>query len=208
MNKQQFLEQLRRRLDFLPEAEVGKSLGFYAECIDDRMEDGMSEEEAVAALGDLDAIVREIAASQPLSTIVRQRVKSEREKKGGGKGWWIALAILGSPLWLALLCVLCALAVVALVVYVCVWAVVLSLFVVLGALVVSGVGFVIYALVRLAALGAGGVLMLLGGAAVCVGLALALFAPLCMLVKAIGRATAGFGRWLKGRLWGKGGTER
>ena len=61
MNKTQFLEELSRRLEGLSDAERRIALDFYAELISDRMEDGMTEEEAVAALGSIDQIVRDAA---------------------------------------------------------------------------------------------------------------------------------------------------
>ena len=51
MNKTEFLDALRHALGKLPSYEVEQSIAFYAEMIDDRIEDGMSEQEAVAALG-------------------------------------------------------------------------------------------------------------------------------------------------------------
>lgn len=48
MNRDIFLHQLRIRLAQLPEDEVQKRLDYYAEIIDDMIEDGISEEEAVA----------------------------------------------------------------------------------------------------------------------------------------------------------------
>ena len=51
MRKQEFLDRLERLLACLPADQVAESKAFYAEVIDDRMEDGMTEEEAVAAMG-------------------------------------------------------------------------------------------------------------------------------------------------------------
>lgn len=61
MNKTQFLEELSRRLEGLSDAERKIALDFYAELISDRMEEGMTEEAAVAALGSIDQIVRDAA---------------------------------------------------------------------------------------------------------------------------------------------------
>ena len=47
MTKEGFLAQLRQQLWALPEADRQNSLDYYAEMIDDRMEEGLSEEEAV-----------------------------------------------------------------------------------------------------------------------------------------------------------------
>lgn len=52
MQKTEFLDRLRTALADLPAEELEKTLGYYAEMIEDRMEDGMDEEAAVAAMGD------------------------------------------------------------------------------------------------------------------------------------------------------------
>ena len=52
MNKQEFLSRLRKQLRGLEDRE--ERVTFYSEMIDDRMEDGLSEEEAVAAVGSLE----------------------------------------------------------------------------------------------------------------------------------------------------------
>lgn len=65
MSKTEFLEELRRALSKLPSYEVEQSIAFYAEMIDDRMEDGMNEAEAVAALGPVGLIAAQITAEMP-----------------------------------------------------------------------------------------------------------------------------------------------
>ena len=47
MTKNAFLSELRAALSALPEQEQNERLRFYAEMIDDRMEDGMTEEEMI-----------------------------------------------------------------------------------------------------------------------------------------------------------------
>lgn len=49
MTKSDFLDLLREKISRLPEWEAAKTVVYYSEMIDDRIEDGMSEEEAVAA---------------------------------------------------------------------------------------------------------------------------------------------------------------
>ena len=65
MNKTEFSQALRRALGKLPSYEVEQSIAFYEEMIADRMEDGMREEEAVAALGPVEAIAAQIIAETP-----------------------------------------------------------------------------------------------------------------------------------------------
>ena len=48
MRKEEFLSQLESGLYGLPQADIDERLSFYAEMIDDRMEEGLGEEEAVA----------------------------------------------------------------------------------------------------------------------------------------------------------------
>ena len=45
MGKQEFLEQLRKQFSSLPQADIEEQLSFYSEMIDDRMEEGLSEED-------------------------------------------------------------------------------------------------------------------------------------------------------------------
>ena len=50
MTKEQFLNELQNRLSFLPSSEVAPFISYYREMIEDRMEEGMSEADAVAKL--------------------------------------------------------------------------------------------------------------------------------------------------------------
>ena len=51
MTRDEFLGRLGELLACLPAEQVEETKAFYAEAIADRMEDGMSEEEAVTAMG-------------------------------------------------------------------------------------------------------------------------------------------------------------
>lgn len=52
MDKQTFLEELEKKLAALPEDERARLVDYYREMIDDRVEEGLDEAAAVAALGD------------------------------------------------------------------------------------------------------------------------------------------------------------
>ena len=54
MKKEAFLRALDKRLEGMSAEERARALEFCAESIDDRVEDGMDEEDAVAALGDVE----------------------------------------------------------------------------------------------------------------------------------------------------------
>ena len=65
MTKNEFLQALDARLDGLTDAERQGILDYYGEIIDDSAEDGMGEEAAVALLGDVGAIARELLENRP-----------------------------------------------------------------------------------------------------------------------------------------------
>ena len=120
MGKQKFLAELEARLSGLPQDDIGERLTFYSEMIDDRMEEGLSEEEAVSEIGSVDEIVSQIVAEVPFTKIIKEKVKPKRALKA----WEIVLLALGSPIWIPLLL---AVFVVILAAYAVVWALVASL---------------------------------------------------------------------------------
>ena len=103
MCKQAFLDELREHLTGLPQEDIEERLGFYSEMIDDRMEDGLSEEEAVAAIGNLEEIVQQILGETPRPPVVVEPAKKAEPAKGSTKTWLIILLVLGSPVWIPLL---------------------------------------------------------------------------------------------------------
>lgn len=133
MNKQEFLTQLRQGLSGLPQDDIEERLTFYSEMIDDRIEEGFSEEEAVEGVGSVDSIISQIIAEVPLTKLVKEKITPKKKLKV----WEIVLLILGSPVWLSLL--IAAFAVV-LSLYVALWSLIISLWAVFGALVISAFG--------------------------------------------------------------------
>lgn len=59
MTKTEFIQKLTEALTDLPGAERIRALEYFEEIIDDRIESGMNEEEAVAAMGSIDNILKE-----------------------------------------------------------------------------------------------------------------------------------------------------
>ncbi len=129
MNKTEFLLDLTEKLSPLPWEEIADRWDYYSEMIDDRMEEGLSEEAAVAALGSADQIAAQILSDIPLTKLVKRKIKSSRRIKA----WEIVLLVLGSPIWLSLL--IAAFAVV-LSLYISLWAVIISLWAVFVSLIV------------------------------------------------------------------------
>ena len=135
MRKQEFLTLLRKELSGLPQEDISERLTFYKEMIDDRIEEGLSEEEAVAAVGSVDEIVAQAVADTPLSKIAKDRIKSTRQLHG----WEIILLILGAPIWLSL--GIAAFAVI-LSLYISLWAVIISLWSVFASVAVSSIAVI------------------------------------------------------------------
>ncbi len=105
MTKSEFLAELRRGIGGLPEEDINRSLEYYAEMIGDRIEDGTSEEEAVAAIGAVGGNVAQILADIPLSHIVKEKIKPKRALRV----WEIALIIVTFPVWFSVIIALFAL---------------------------------------------------------------------------------------------------
>ena len=169
MNKQEFLAELGRALSGFPQEDISERLTFYSEMIDDRIEEGFTEEAAVAAAGPIDSIVAQITSEIPLSRIVREKVKT---KEGGSSAGKIILLILGAPLWIPLLL---AFGIIILSLYIVVWAFVISFFAATFGLAVGCVGCILaifyYAFsLRIAAAG-----LAAGSAIICAGLAILFF---------------------------------
>ena len=78
MSKQEFFEGLRKGLSGLAKEDIEERISFYNEMIDDRMEEGLTEEEAVAEMGSIDMIVEQILSETPISKIVKEKVKPDR----------------------------------------------------------------------------------------------------------------------------------
>lgn len=132
MNKKEFLAALRCGLAGFPRREREERIAFYREAIEDRMEEGLTEEEAVLAVGN----PTEIAAA------VRSEATAASEGKGGRRPrvWLTVLLVLGSPVWFSLL--VSALAVLFSL-YVTLWSLVISFWAVTVSLAVGAVGGVL-----------------------------------------------------------------
>lgn len=123
MRKQEFLDALKSGLTGLPQEDIGERLTFYGEMIDDRMEEGLTEEEAIAAIGPVENVVNEIVAETPLTKIVKEKIKPKRQLRA----WEIILIVLGFPLWFPLSIVAFVL---ILVFYIVLWVLVICLWVI------------------------------------------------------------------------------
>lgn len=120
MNKQEFLGSLKAKLTGLPQEDIEERISFYSEMIEDRVEEGLTEAQAIAQLGTLENIVAQIMSEIPLTKLVKEKVKPSRTLKA----WEIVLLALGSPIWLSLLIALFAIIVS---IYTVIWSIIISL---------------------------------------------------------------------------------
>ena len=163
MTKQEFLCALQKKLSGLPMGELEERLGFYGEMIDDRMEEGLDEEQAVKEVGSVDDIASQIITDVPLSKIAKERIKPKRRFEA----WKIVLLVLSAPIWLPL-----AFSVLSTVfsLYVLLWTMVISFWSLFVSLLASAMGMMVVG-VSFVAVGKGlaGVVMI-GAALLCAGL--------------------------------------
>ena len=99
MNKNEFIEALREKLAGLPQEDIEKAAEYYGEMIDDRIDNGEAENEAVVSVGSVDAAAENIIGEASLPKLIKERVRPKQP----AKAWEIAMLIIGSPVWASLL---------------------------------------------------------------------------------------------------------
>ena len=169
MTREEFSEKLRKKISGLPEDEIEGRVSFYNEIIDDRMEEGMSEEDAVESIGSVDSVADQIMAEIPFSKLIEHKVNqsnagSEGKKRNTGR---VITLIALFPVWIILFALILAL-------YIVLWALVLSLYIVVIAFALvslSGIPGTVYMFVQGRNPEA---LLVLGAAIFLAGLAIAL----------------------------------
>lgn len=150
MDKNTFLSELQKRLKGLPEEDVQRTLEYYREMIEDRMEEGLSEEEAVANIGSVEEIAEPL-----LPTSAKRKMKA----------WEIVLLVLGFPVWLPLLVAAAAVVI----------SIVAAIYAVDVSLAAGCLGGVLCAVVYLIQCNWAGAAFLFGCGLVCGGLAILCF---------------------------------
>lgn len=167
MTKQEFITELQKKLSGLPKQEIDERITFYSEMIDDRVEEGLTEEEAILEIGSVDEISVQIAGEIVLSKIAKEKVKSKRCLGA----WEIVLLVLGSPIWISL--IISALAVI-LSIYIVLWSAIISIwavFVSVAACTVVAIVGVIFIVVGHSIPG----VAMIGASIICAGLSIFLF---------------------------------
>ena len=182
MNKEMFLARLEMELYGLPKDDIAERLAFYSEMIDDRIEEGLTEEEAVAGIGPIEDIVSQTISEIPLTKLVKEKIKPERSLKG----WELALIIIGFPLWFPLL--IAGLAIVFSF-YVVIWSVVISLWAAVVSVGASALFGTVVSVVQFVNGRAVPALALLGMSLAAAGLAILMFFACIGLTKGAAKLT-------------------
>lgn len=167
MNKIEFMQKLKDGLAGLSPKDREEQLNFYSEMIDDRMEEGLTEEEAVAAIGSVKEIVSQIVTERydaNLSTPKKERAKLSADV--------IVLLIVGSPLWFSL-----AVAAFSVIVSILasIWSVAASLWAVFSALAGTGIGTLLGGIFYSIFVHPAAGLCMVAGGLVCTGLSIFAF---------------------------------
>ena len=168
MSKEEFLAAIRQRIAGLPQSDIDKSLDFYSEMIDDYLEDGLTMEQAIKAMGTVDEIASQILMATPLPKLMKAKAHPSRALRA----WEIVLLVLGSPIWASLLLMV---ACVILSVYIVIWSVVVVLYCADLSFAISGVAGIIGGVALMFIGNHFQAAFLLGTALICIGVSILLF---------------------------------
>ena len=191
MNRQEFTSALRDRLrkEHVSREEIDDALTYYSEAIDDRTEDGMSEEDAVAALGGIDQAVAAVCADRPVVRRAISRVCVSRTTIVVT----VVLLVLGSIAWIP---IVLGLGILAIGVYLAIWALVASLWLADASLVLMGIiGVPLLAHAVASGMVLSGVLQM-GCTFVMGGLGVLLVPVMSLATGCLAKASLTFARWV------------
>jgi len=190
MNRQEYLDEIKDKLLGLSEEDIDKALDFYMEAIDDRIEDGLTEDQAIKAVGSSDEVAEQILMDTPLPKLVSASVKPRRTLKA----WEIVLIVISAPIWIPLAIALIA---IAFSVFVVIFSLIFALIAVLIGLTLGGVGLLAAAIFSIFAGSAGTAVMKLAVGLVAVGIGILLFIPIKACVLWLIELCGRFFKWIK-----------
>ena len=167
MKKHEFLDQLHKALSGLPPKEIDEQLIYYSEMIDDKMEEGISEEEAVAQIGPIEEIAAQFKTELPRKDTLKEAIF----KNYSLPLWAIICLIIGIPVWGSLLIGAISIVFSMLVV---IFAGIVSLWAVSVAVGGCVMGAAVIAIMQFIAGHTAAAICLLGGSLVCMGLTISL----------------------------------
>lgn len=185
MNKAEFLHTLDQRLTSLAESDRTRSVNYFAEIIDDRVEEGMSEEEAVAELESIDDIVERIL-SEKEDAEGEQAAQVSQKARRFPLWLTILLLVLGSPVWVPLFLTVIS---VTATLYICLWMVLSCLYLSAVFLVIGGIAGFLVVVPTVVSYGVPSAVFLAGAAFGCIGMGILLFFPATWFAKWVVKLT-------------------
>ncbi len=184
MNKEEFLKKLTEELSHIPPEEIVKAIGYYKESIEDRVDDGMSEEEAVRSLGNFDEIIKNIEEEVPLGSVVKDKFKKKvndsKESNLGKKALLAIMVIFTSPIWITILAVLIS---IILGFYIGIWGLFIGVIATYFGLIVASFVVGVYGIIALFTEGFLIGLLLVGVGLILLGIAIAFALPMFWIIK-------------------------
>lgn len=93
MTRFDFEDWLRHRLSDLPREELDRIAAFYMDAIEARMEDGMTEEQAIYALGEPEALLEAIRADLPEYAHTAYQPVRRSKQSTAARGKWIVAGV-------------------------------------------------------------------------------------------------------------------
>ena len=138
MSREEYISQLREKLTANKIPGIDSMIEFYDEAIADRVEDGMSEDEAVSAMEDIDSIVKAAMLDKPITSLMADNVKKRHKEasESGHGALFVILMIVGFPIWFPLLVAFLS---IIFSLYVAMWAIVVSIYAVELSFAISAV---------------------------------------------------------------------
>ena len=158
MSKQEFLDELGHKLKGLPKSEIDERINFYSEMIDDHIEEGLSEEESIDKIRNINDISEQIIFEAKMTKAKSEKTAAEKTLFWGGSPLWFALAIAAASVVISL--------------YASLWAVIISFWACFASLAASGVAGVVAAVVFATNGNLVSGLVVFGAALVCAGLSI------------------------------------
>lgn len=194
MTKLKFLLELEKKLSALPQEDIEERLTFYSEMIEDRVEEGISEEEAVAQIGTVEDITAQILSEHTVGApiygeemVTAEELPAAEEKvKHTFKTWELVLLIAGSPIWFSLLIAILA---IGFSLFAAFWSIVISLWAVFASLVACAVALPIAAVYFICTGYTYSGLVVIATSLVCGGLAIFFFYGCKLATKGMARLT-------------------
>lgn len=201
MTKAEYLSQIREKINGISTEDVEKNIEYYSEMIDDRIEEGMTEEEAVSQMDSPRKVADMILAETPITKLVEDKINSKKQFRA----WEIVLIVLGAPIWLSLLIAVIS---VFFALAISVFAVLISFYAVGFAVGVAAIVGMIGAIMFAVSLNMNAALFMLGTGLICAGLLVLFVMAVKPVSVGIVRLCAWFGKVVKRMFVGKGKAER